>query len=643
MREVHRRNLLKGAAAVAAHSALFPTLPSWAAALCADAPKVLRRVRPGDAAWPKAESWRRLNEAVDGNLVPVQPLFAACAAGEKSPACQDVLGNIRNPFYVGDQPAGTQVSGWLDGWTPAPSVYAVRARNTADVAATVKFARAYNLRLAVKGTGHSYQGTSSAPDSLLIWTRAMNKVTLHDAFVPQGCDGQTAAQPAVTAEAGAVWIDLYHAVTGEGARYVQGGGCADTGVAGLVQSGGFGSFSKGFGLAAAGLLEAEIVTADGAVLIANACNNADLYWALKGGGGGSFGVITRVTLLTRDLPEHFGAAWGTVKAKTEDAFGTLIARFVDFYAANLFNSHWGEQIAIAPDNTLTISMVCQGFDSEQAKQAWAPFFDWVRASSREYAIADELGARATEARHWWDVAGNHSMIPDQRAGALSWHGWWKGDQDQVGAYIHGYDSVWLPAILLMPEQRSRLAAALFAASRYKKVGLHFNKGLAGAIPDVVAAARGTATNPQVCYAFALAIIADGEAPAYPGEPHASVDVATARKDARAIDRAAAELRKLAPSAGSYVSESNYFNSSWQRAFWGVNYPRLYMTKQKYDPDGLFIVHHGVGSEDWSPDGFTRLERDPNAPLNNLPLPKEAFPTRPESNSGSPACDTLFSP
>jgi FAD/FMN-containing dehydrogenase len=85
-----------------------------------------------------------------------------------------------------------------------------------------------------------------------------------------------------------------------------------------------------------------------------------------------------------------------------------------------------------------------------------------------------------------------------------------------------------------------------------------------------------------------------------------MNVAAAHHDAHEIELAAAEIRKIAPDAGSYVSESNYFNASWQRAYWGANYAQLRAIKTKYDPDGLFFVHHGVGSENWSPDGFTRL-------------------------------------
>ena len=598
---MHRRNVLKSVASLP----VLALAPALLAPPPAAAPP-LQRVRPGDPAWPSAADWRKLDDAVGGTLLEVRALFSACQSDGGGPGCKEALANIRNPFYIGDQPAGTQVSGWLDAWTPAPSVYAVKARSSADVAAAVNFARERRLRLAVKGGGHSYQGTSNAPGSLLIWTRAMNRVTLHEAFVPAGCGDKVKPVPAVSAGAGAMWIDLYDAVTTRGGRYVQGGGCTSVGVAGLVQSGGFGSFSKGFGTAAAGLLEAEVVTADGWVRTVNTCSDPDLYWALKGGGGGSFGVVTRVTLRTHELPQFFGAAWGKVRAQSDDAFRRLLTRFFDFYATSLLNPHWGEQVRIGSDNTLDVSMVCQGLDPKQAPAAWQPFFEWIKSAPRDFTIVDELGAGTLPARHWWDVMDNRSMIQDKRQGAPAYHGWWQGDQDQVGAFLHGYDSVWLPATLLEGAERARLVEALFAGSRHHEIELHFNKGLAGAPSDAVTAALDTATNPGMTAAFALAIIADGEGPLYPGLGATAVDAAAAHAEARAIDQASAQLRRIVPEAGSYVSESNYFNAAWQQAFWGRNYPRLRAVKQRYDSEGLFFVHHGVGSEAWSADGFTRL-------------------------------------
>ena len=67
-----------------------------------------------------------------------------------------------------------------------------------------------------------------------------------------------------------------------------------------------------------------------------------------------------------------------------------------------------------------------------------------------------------------------------------------------------------------------------------------------------------------------------------------------------------KLLEVVDEPGSYISESDFFEPHWRRSFWGANYPRLAAVKKKYDPDGLFFVHHGVGSEDWSSDGFTKL-------------------------------------
>ena len=603
---MRRRNFLKGITGVVLQFCLFRN--RWLRAASATE-ALIRRVRPSEPGWPKPNDWQELKDAVGGNLLEVQPLFAGCKDDAKSASCLQALQNMRNPFWIADQPAGTETSGWLDAWMSAPSVYAVAARSSGDVATAVNFAREHNLRLVVKGGAHSYQGTSNAADSLLIWTRKMNKVTLHDAFVGKGCEGKTKPVPAVSAEAGAVWIDLYQAVTTEGGRYVQGGGCTTVGVAGLIQSGGFGSFSKGFGTAASHLLEAEVVTADGVVRTVNECNNADLFWALKGGGGGGWGVVTKVTLRTHDLPQFFGGAIGKIKANSDEAYRKLIARFVSFYREALLNPHWGEQAILDSDSTLKLSLVMQGMTGPEAREVWKPFFDWVKASSDHYTIVEELRAGAIEARKWWQPGDDRdSLVRDPRSGAPNYHAWWKGDADQVGFFITGFDSVWLPVALLHEREQGRLVDALFASSRLNTVELHFNKGLAGTSLDVTASAKQTATNPLVIDAFALVIIANADKPAYPGLPGATISKENARKDAQAVDRAIAEVRKLVPHSGSYVSESNYFNQSWQEAFWGTNYPRLQAVKAKYDPNGLFFVHHGVGSETWSADGFTQLAR-----------------------------------
>jgi FAD/FMN-containing dehydrogenase len=548
------------------------------------------RVRPSDPAWPNAAAWDELNRAVDGHLIRPQV----------PPLSQEAL---RNPYFIGDQPGMTQTSGWVDAWMSTPSAYAVAAQSTAHVVAAVIFAREHNLRLVIKGGGHSYLGTSNAANALLIWTRAMNRIELHDAFVARGCDS-TPPQPAVSVGAGAIWMHVYDAVTTRAGRYVQGGGCTTVGVAGLIQSGGFGTFSKNYGTAAGSLIEAEVVTADGAVRIVNACSDPELFWAIKGGGGGSFGVVTRLTLRTHELPDWFGGAFMTIAAASDAACRRLIGGFIDLYRNRLFNPYWGESVHFRPDNTLAISMISQGLNEQQAQDVWRPFLDWVAGSPRELDIVRAPVIRSMPARKWWDVEFRRQHLAatvklDDRPGADASNMWWSGDATQVGWFLHGYESAWLSASLL--QQQESLVDALFAASRHWPLELHFNKGLAGGLASAATAARDTATNPAMLDAFALAIIGSFGPSAY----STTLDLDVARRDARGIGAAMTELRKVAPDAGAYVSESSFFQSDWQRAYWGSNYPRLRAAKAQYDPDGLFFVRHGVGSEDWSDDGFTR--------------------------------------
>src|SRR5262249_40543620 len=162
---------------------------------------------------------------------------------------------------------------------------------------------------------------------------------------------------------------------------------------------------------AAGLLEAQVVTADGVARIANARTNPELFWGLKGGGGGSLGIVTRVTLRTRELPQFFGAGAGTVRAASGTAFRGLVYRAMRFYADRLLNPHWGEQIRFGPGNKLEIAMVFQGLNQRQAEEVWKPFREWLAASARDFTVEAPLKIVAGPASLFWNAAFLKTFAP----------------------------------------------------------------------------------------------------------------------------------------------------------------------------------------------------------------------------------------
>jgi hypothetical protein len=315
-------------------------------------------------------------------------------------------------------------------------------------------------------------------------------------------------------------------------------------------------------------------------------------------------------IVLRDLAESaYKRVQGTIRAKSDEAFRELIRKVVCFYREALFNPHWGEQIALRSGKILDFNMVFQALDQKEAEVIWRPLLDWVAASSNHLALVNPIRILAAPARLRWDseyLKQIGLVLQDDRPGASPAHVYWAGNQEETGMVLHAYQSAWIPASLLQPDRQEALVSSLFAAAKHWEVVLHTNKGLAGGTPEAIATARDTAMNPAVADAFALLICANAEQPAYPGIPGHEPDVVTAREHARAVERAMKKIRSLVPMAGSYVAESDYFKAEWQRSFWGPNYQRLLAIKERYDPEGLFFVHHGVGAERWSLDGFRKI-------------------------------------
>jgi len=149
--DLNRRQLIRAAGA-AAFLLPVPGIFGRAAA------QPVSRVRPGDPAWPSAALWDRLKRDVGGRLIEIRSPFGVCREDPVGLPCDELFGELKNPYYVGDDPGLTQTAGWVDAWTAQPSVYAVAAETAADVAGAVNFARDNNLRLVVKGGSRCWSG-----------------------------------------------------------------------------------------------------------------------------------------------------------------------------------------------------------------------------------------------------------------------------------------------------------------------------------------------------------------------------------------------------------------------------------------------------------------------------------------------------
>lgn len=153
------------------------------------------------------------------------------------------------------------------------------------------FANLYNIRLLIRGTGHDYNGKSTGAGALAIWTHHLTSISLNDAYSSSSYTGKAAILGA-----GVSSIQAYEFADANDGIIV-GGNCPTVALAGgYTQGGGHGPLSTKFGPAVDQVLEWEVVTGTGKLLQASPTENPDLFWALSGGGGGTYGVVISMTV-----------------------------------------------------------------------------------------------------------------------------------------------------------------------------------------------------------------------------------------------------------------------------------------------------------------------------------------------------------
>lgn len=294
------------------------------------------RCFPGDSCWPTEKTWEQLNKTVGGRLIATVPLATPCHGDDYDELqCQ----NIRDTWHLPNTHIITSSSIMApffanqscDPFLPREAQciigtyvrYAVDARSVSDYQATINFARVHNIRLVIRNTGHDYLGKSTGSGALALWTQNFKSIRVLDLETPEY------SGKALRVSAGTQLIEAYQTAYNNG-LVVVGGTCPSVGYAGgYTQGGGHGYLASRFGFGADQVLEWEVVTMNGTHLTASPSKEQDLYWALSGGGGGSYAAVVSMTV--RAYPDHKTAAanltW-TNEGVSQDIFYSGINTYI---------------------------------------------------------------------------------------------------------------------------------------------------------------------------------------------------------------------------------------------------------------------------------------------------------------------------
>jgi len=259
-------------------------------------------------------------------------------------------------------------------WDAVQPAGVVRAANPADVRTSIQFARKNRLVLVPKGGGHSYVGASTISKGLMVDLGAIH--------------GMSYANGILTVGAGARLYDV-HAFLDTYGRSLPTGTCPTVGVAGLALGGGMGVHTRTFGLTCDRIVSMGVVTADGVARNVSATSDADLFWALRGSGGGNLGVVTSFRLATIPATKlgFFRLTWPESKA-------AAVVRGWQKFAQSAPTTSWGNLHIDARSNG-TLSIHVLGVSTTGSAAAAAAQLEKLvgsRASARSIMVKTHLEA-----------------------------------------------------------------------------------------------------------------------------------------------------------------------------------------------------------------------------------------------------------
>ncbi|KAI0172143.1 FAD binding domain protein [Hypoxylon sp. FL1284] len=548
---------------------------------------------PGDGDWPRSAEWDALNKTIGGRLIGTVPLACVCHTQGKLAAYNETACSILKTRWDWSQihfetpaaimPAWFQASCNPFSPTSQPcelgnyASYSINVTSAEDVIAGINFAKAYNIRLVIKNTGHDLSGKSTGAGSLSLW---MHNVKATEIILEYESAYYTG--PAIRVGTGVLGLEAYEAAHDEGYR-VLGGNCPSVAFAGgYTQGGGHSALSSQYGLAADNVLEWEVVTATGEHLIAAPKSNSVIYWALSGGGGGTFAVVLSMTArLHQD--GSIGGGYLTFDNVTagSDAF---------WKAVELFNQRvpeitdkGGNTIAYSLSNSTfgIYNLVAPGQSAAEVRALLEPFLSDLKGLGIPYNCSTHESATYLDR-----LRRDYGPFPD---GPFMTSG-------MVGGRL-------IPrAVLLSAANNNALTQVLRDAasgSEYAILMQSLNVNTSGTLSvapvadnAVLPAWRGAAFQTVISVSWDWTV------------PRTEME----RREHVLVSEITPALEAATPNSGVYLNEANFVQDDWQAQFYGANYARLLEIKEKYDPDALFYATHAVGSERWEMDADGRLCR-----------------------------------
>ena len=396
----------------------------------------------------------------------------------------------------------------------------VQPLDAADVAAVIRWATKTGVHVVARSGGHSYGGYSTISNGVVVDLQRLKGVAV--------------SQGQAIVGAGARLGNIYNSLGTHGLA-IPAGTCPSVGIGGHALGGGFGLASRAWGVASDNVVAAQIVTADGKVIVADAKHHPDLYWACRGGGGGNFGIVTRFTFRTHAVAQgsYFVATWPWAQA------GEVIASF----------------LAWAPHQPDALGALCRlaAGPGGPTVQVFGQFLGSETALKSALASLQPPATKLTTGTaSWLDLV-------------RRWAGCLGHPLPECSVPVHTAFAGASDYIATVPTQAQLAKFALVVEARGASSGALLIDAYGGAINRVKPGAT----------AFVHRNVL------------ASIQYYSGGVGARTwVDSSRAAL-KPAVSGAAYVNYIDPHLANWQQAYYGANLSRLRAVKKKYDPHNLF--------------------------------------------------------